>query len=400
MRIALLHYTCPPIVGGVERVVAEQARLLARRGHSVTVLCGAGEESALRGGEGDESLELILLPELQASPGDLAAGAEEGLLEKLLPLLRTQRVVLLHNVLTMPFHLPLTQVLWRCAELLPQVRFVGWIHDLAATNSEYSHLFQVADSPWELLRKAHPDIEYVAVSAGRREEFLRMAGASRCRCIPNGIDPTEHLRLAPQVRRLAEEWRLLERPLVLLHPARLLRRKNLEASLAVIAALRAEEVEGSLGSVLLLTGARDPHRASSQLYAQELRRYIREHRLEGHVCWASSYGEIGPAELAGLYTVADALYFPSRQEGFGLPPAGGGPASPAGLLLGHRAAAVASAHRGSHCLRSHDGTVGDRARNHAANHGLASDTQPQDSRARVRLASRLREIPRSASGEP
>ena len=43
MRIALLHYSSPPIVGGVESVLAHHARLLANDGHEVTILAGRGE---------------------------------------------------------------------------------------------------------------------------------------------------------------------------------------------------------------------------------------------------------------------------------------------------------------------------------------------------------------------
>ena len=41
MRIALLHYSSPPIVGGVESVLARHARLMAGAGHHVPLLPGA-----------------------------------------------------------------------------------------------------------------------------------------------------------------------------------------------------------------------------------------------------------------------------------------------------------------------------------------------------------------------
>jgi glycosyltransferase involved in cell wall biosynthesis len=38
MRIALLHYSKPPVIGGVERVIGEQATALRELGHEVEVL--------------------------------------------------------------------------------------------------------------------------------------------------------------------------------------------------------------------------------------------------------------------------------------------------------------------------------------------------------------------------
>ena len=38
MRIALVHYTKPPVVGGVERVIADQAAALTGLGHEVEIV--------------------------------------------------------------------------------------------------------------------------------------------------------------------------------------------------------------------------------------------------------------------------------------------------------------------------------------------------------------------------
>jgi hypothetical protein len=40
--IALLHYSVPPVVGGVESVLAQHARLIAGAGHAVRALAGRG----------------------------------------------------------------------------------------------------------------------------------------------------------------------------------------------------------------------------------------------------------------------------------------------------------------------------------------------------------------------
>jgi hypothetical protein len=41
-NIGLLHYTCPPIVGGVEEVIRQHALLFKRYNHRVKVFAGDG----------------------------------------------------------------------------------------------------------------------------------------------------------------------------------------------------------------------------------------------------------------------------------------------------------------------------------------------------------------------
>jgi hypothetical protein len=43
LHIALIHYSAPPIVGGVESVLAQHARLMAQAGHTVRILAARGE---------------------------------------------------------------------------------------------------------------------------------------------------------------------------------------------------------------------------------------------------------------------------------------------------------------------------------------------------------------------
>ena len=43
MNIAILHYSVPPIVGGVESVVAHHARLMSANGYSVRLIAARGE---------------------------------------------------------------------------------------------------------------------------------------------------------------------------------------------------------------------------------------------------------------------------------------------------------------------------------------------------------------------
>ncbi len=287
MKTALVHYTAAPVIGGVERVMEEHARLFAEHGHQITVLCQ-------RGGGPDA----VRLP-VEKSAQVQAAALRRSLAE--------QDLVIVHNVLTMPFHAGLTEALWHVMDELPHVRFVGWVHDVAACNPDYAPVAPI-------FSRAHPRCGYVAVSELRARQFAETTGttADRCAVIPNGVAPARVLGLPEHVAAFARQHDLLDGRMLLLHPTRLVRRKNVELSIAV-----AHELQrcGSAATVII-TAADDPHNASAGMLARTLRD---ECASMENVLFAADHFPVGDAELAALYRLADALLFPSRSEGFGLP---------------------------------------------------------------------------------
>jgi glycosyltransferase involved in cell wall biosynthesis len=287
MKIALVHYAYAPVIGGVERVMEEHARLFASHGHEVTVFCQRGESD-------DARVKVERVADAEILRAALAA----------------QDVVFVHNVMTMPFDSALAETLARIADGLPRVRFVAWVHDIAAVNPDY---FASPEMAPPALRSASPRWEYVAVSELRAAQWRALTGAE-CRVVPNGIEPARVLGLPPDVARLAERFALLDGRLILLHPARLLRRKNIELSLGIVAALKARTPVA-----LLVTGAEDPHNPASRDYAAWLRGESARLGVAGEVIFVAGHFCVGDAELAALYRLADALLFPSRSEGFGLP---------------------------------------------------------------------------------
>lgn len=285
LKIALVHYTYLPVVGGVETIVAEHARLFASRGHEVRVICQ-------RGASDDPRIEVRNI--------GAAAGLDAALSDR--------DIVFVHNLFTMPFAPEWTEELRRLADALPQTRFISWIHDLAACNPDY-------DLPLgSIFAQPHPRVENVAISEHRREQFERLTGAS-CSVIPNGTAPGRLLGLTSRVANFAAKERLLTRDLVLFHPTRLLRRKNAELSLRVTAAIR----KMGRDCALLVTAPADPHNPASAEYAAMLRDLRRELSLEHDAHFLHERWAVEDADLHSLYTLADALFFPSRQEGFGLP---------------------------------------------------------------------------------
>lgn len=286
MRITLVHYSAPPIIGGVEAVIGAHARLFRMAGHDVAIVARRGAPDHLLSAT-DPSKEL--------------AAAVKG-----------SDIVMVHNVLTMPFDMALTKAIWDLAAKQTNTRWIAWVHDVAAANPDYDYPWHLP--PWDLLTSACPQFSYVAVSAQRARQ-MEAAARVAVQVIPNGIQPAEVLGLTPAVADFAIEHRLLNRDLVLIHPTRLLRRKNVEFGLEVIAELRRRGRD----AVTLITGAADPHNERSAEYAAALLARRTQLGLEDSALFVGEHFPVAPLDLTGLYQLADALFFPSRQEGFGLP---------------------------------------------------------------------------------
>jgi len=324
VRIALVHYTYLPTIAGVEWVMAAHARLFVQAGRTVTIVADraavaepagtqlAGTDLGVR-----SARALRVQGELAGGgPGPIFAQAVEEWVAELRPILAAHDVVMLHNVATMHFHPALTAALWRLAEELPKVRFICWVHDLAARNPDYAAV-PFARAPWSLLTRGHPRFEYVAVSALRQRQFTELTGQppDRCRTIPNGMNPATLLDLSPRLSELADRHGLFERDLVLLQPARLLRRKNVELTLRVIAALR----EAGHSCAALITAPPEVQSSTASEYEREVRALHAGLGLADEVFFLSDHGPLDAREMRALFQIADALFFPSRQEGFGIP---------------------------------------------------------------------------------
>ncbi len=297
MKIALIHYTYAPVVGSVETVMAEHARFFAGQGHDVTIICDQGRSD-------DPRFRLELLPDA-ADAAELARALE--------PRLANMDVVFVHNVATMPFHLGLTEALWNIARRLTSVRFVAWVHDLVACDSDYE-LPSLQEWPWSALTRAHDRYRYVAVSELRRAQFVKLT-KGRCAVIPNGIEPARLLGLTAPIAELAAAYDLAARELVLLHPARSIKYKNIELGLRVTAALKA----AGRSCAYIVTGAPNGENPATRDEAERLEGLRAELELENDALFLHEELPIEGADLASLFILADALFLPSHEGGSALP---------------------------------------------------------------------------------
>ncbi len=235
------------------------------------------------------------------------------LIERIRPLVAKADRVVVHNVMTMPMNLALTEALARLAPEY-QGRFIAWTHDLAHYDSRYD-AYRHPGEPWTLVDRALPGFRYVTVSAERAEQLAQLTGLARERIsvVTNGIDVPTAIGLAPESRALFTRFHLTEADPLLLLPARITPRKRIEAAIDATAALRRR----GWSPMLVVTGGVGPHDARNRAYLADLVR--RAKGVPGVILLAAEGITIDYHVVVDLYGLADVLVFPSEHEGFGLP---------------------------------------------------------------------------------
>jgi len=324
-HVAILHYASPPVVGGVELTIAHHARGLADLGYQVRIVSG-------RGGAFDPRIPTQVHPLLSSSASevllvkreldegrrtpafDALVKQLEGVLAKLL---EGCDVTIAHNVHSLNKNLPLTAALHRLN--LPHV--IAWCHDLAWTNEQY--LPELHEGyPWDLLRQPWEGTRYVTVSEPRRRELAHLLGLplEAVKAVTGGVDVPGFLQWTAQMHYIEQQLGLLSADVLLLLPARLTRRKNIGLALHVLAALRQQTGQDCR---LIVSGPPGPHNPTNPGYLGELLDLRQRLGLQqaAHFLYELDNPPLIPDDttMANLYQVADAMFFPSLQEGFGLP---------------------------------------------------------------------------------
>jgi mannosylglucosylglycerate synthase len=327
--VAILHYAAPPGVGGVESTISHHARLLADEGYRVRVIAGVGEPF-------DPRVALHLVPEIGSRHPEVLALAEElrgggcspafhtfcdRLAAKLRTLLAGVDVCIVHNALTLHKNLLLTAALFELNRA-GIVQLIAWCHDLAWLDPLYAA--ELRDGyPWDLLRTPWDGVHYVVVSRHRQSELARLLGfpVQAIDVISPGVDVAAFLKLETETRHLVEKLNWLSADPLMLLPARITRRKNIEMGLRITASLRRQ----GLAAELIVSGPPGPHNPTNAAYLAQLQSLRRELDLVGSVHLLYEQGDdhapfyVSDAMMSDLYQLADLLLFPSRYEGFGIP---------------------------------------------------------------------------------
>lgn len=326
MKIALLHYAAPPVVGGVESVLGYHARLMTDAGHQVSILAG-------RGAQTDARIPFISIPLLNSRHPDILAVKSEldvGQIPENFTDLSGQigtaleaaldgvDALIAHNVCSLHKNLPLTATLHTLYRQPGAPRLILWHHDLAWAASR-NHAGLHDGYPWDLLRQDWPGATQVVVSELRCQELARLLGVpcERIRVIPNGVDLAQFYKLEPQTLAFAGRLGLGTAWPLLLLPVRITLRKNIELALRVLAELRKHFPEAAL----VITGPLGPHNPANSEYFARLITLRSALELDGAAHFLAEITDeyLSEAVIADFYHLADALFMPSREEGFGIP---------------------------------------------------------------------------------
>lgn len=319
--VVIIHYSAPPVVGGVETILRNQAAFLADCGFRVRVVAGTGGEVA-------PGVETVYIPEMSSNhpafrdlSGDDFRRAAEGLLGRLEKAVAGFQAIIVHNMLTMPFNLVATAALRMLIER-GSARAIVWCHDSPYFDPAYR--IPRAEYPYTLMSEPVPGARYVTITEYRRGQFSRLLGLpeEEIEVVRNGIDLSHFLSLSPQAVALIDEFSLYEKDLNVISPVRITPRKNLEMAIRICDALRYYYPD----LMLIITGYIDRHNEEARSYFQRLKGLVEELRMGEHVLFLGEYRMAdGTPTVADwkatrdIYSLSDVLLLTSYAEGFGLP---------------------------------------------------------------------------------
>jgi len=329
--IAIVHYTYPPVIGGVERVVQAHARILTRNGYRVKVISGAGEKE-----EGIEVKVIPCLRSLAIFDQELDKGLKKGkrlnrfydLKEEIFYQVEKELagidICIIHNIMTMHFNLPLTCALNELIEKLhSRTKFYLWCHDSTLINPIYQKDIPYPDQyPWNLLSRFNPQVDYIAISELRRRELAELfsVDAHLIQVIPAGVDVKSLLNISDSIWNLAWDKGFFESDLVMFFPSRMLQRKNYELGIRVLEEMK----KRGKRCKFVITAPPYPHNPAAAQYFNYLHQLSKELGVEEEVIFLFDLKQryelkLDYKEVKDLYSLCDVLFITSTQEGFGIP---------------------------------------------------------------------------------
>ena len=316
-------------MGGVESTIYHHARLLFQAGFEVSLVAGRGEAI-------EDAIPIKLIPEIDSRHprvmkiGDQLTNGEvsqdfyhlrDELIVSISASLKHSQVLIVHNAITLHKNLALTAALRLISEQ-KQPRMVAWCHDFAWQDSLYTPDLHPG-YPWDLLKFAWEGVDYVAVSDHRRQRLAELFEIqdTHIQVIPPGVDIAQFLDLSTLGQEFIDQVQLFDSEPIILLPARITRRKNIEFAIQVTARLREDYPQVAL----VITGPPGPHNPKNIEYLNTLIELRENLQLDANIHFIyelNGEDEIFNAPdhfISELYRIADLVLFPSLREGFGIP---------------------------------------------------------------------------------
>ncbi|MDN5348221.1 MAG: alpha-maltose-phosphate synthase [Clostridia bacterium] len=303
MRVAMVHWAFPPIIGGVETHLAMLCPEFIRRGHSVYLLTGSAPGCPERENWQGLVIERTPLMDLNNLTLESICSNAGAIFDRLASFIRNVRpdVVHAHNLhYFSPVHARALQQI--CRELgLPLILTAHnvWEDDL------WQEMNALADG-WEAV---------IAVSHYIRQELIASGyDPTKVTVVYHGTDPQLFHPPAPaELEAIYARYPQFKGRKVIFHPARMSHAKGCDVSIRALSLIREQVPE----ALLVMAGTRYTvdwgHKQPGEI--ADLQELIRELDLEEHVYLR----QFSWQEMPDIYRAAHICVYPSAfEEPFGL----------------------------------------------------------------------------------
>lgn len=330
-RIGLIHYTYPPVVGGVEIVVQQQARLFAQNSYEISVFAGEGIAE-------DKNIDLQIIPELK-SLGVINPSLRKEILEnqsfpqefyqfsesiykKVIPLFNNTDVFIVHNVLTNTFNPCLNHALIKYFQENPHKKCIVWTHDIVLDKKREKLTF-LNPKLNDLLYKPVKNASYVVISDHIKTTLIKdfVFLPENITVISNGIDIKSFLDVDQSLlEAIIDKYDLFNIDLLILLPTKIVKHKNIDLCIKILFELK-KRIKKPL---MIITGKKFPHTAKQDGYQEKIYSLIDKLKLKENIIILrdekDSEGHKHDFEIIKeLYRLSDIVFFLSSYENFGLP---------------------------------------------------------------------------------
>lgn len=332
-KIAIIHYSYPPVIGGVEIIVQAHAHLFAENNYSTTVLVGEGKSD-------HPNINLIEIPELRSLsvlnpklnekllslpsfPQEIYQ-LKEKIYKKLELYLKNIDVIIAHNVLSLNLNPSLSLALLDYWQQHPEKKLISWIHDtfISLDNGRFVKKIFVNKDLENLVYHPIEGINYVAISNFLKEVLVKVVGFPEeiITVIYNGINIDSFLDLHPVSSQIIDDFNLKQADLIIFLPSKIMRHKNTHLTIKVFN----EILKKRKNVYLIISAKKNPHSKNLEYYLIQTLQLIKDLKLEKNIVFLAD--EIQKYNISytfrivkDFYKLADIVLFFSNYENFGLP---------------------------------------------------------------------------------
>ena len=327
--IGIVHYTYPPIIGGVEKIVFDHAQFFAKYGYETSIFSGEGRNE-------NKQIKLIVIPEFR-SLGITNPSLREQILtqsdfppefyqqknaiyKKIEISFQSTDIFFIHNILTFTFNPCLNAALIEYINNHKEKKFVVWIHDVILDPMRKKRTF-ASSQLHDLFYKPIPSAFYVGISQFLKNTLIDEVGFPKnlVTVIPNGVDINNLLNLHPLTQKILSKYKILGSDPLIFLPTKIMPHKNIDLCLKILAEIKKKREN----PFLIITAKNFPHNKNVS-YLEEIANLMQKLNLKNEVLLL--HNEIGQKEqeteyqiVNDFYRLSDIVFFLSSFENFGLP---------------------------------------------------------------------------------